>query len=110
MPARGQCDVLQKCLPVDVDVVCISYGNDWDHIASRPKRALSSIVLDEGIKELLLEDARDFMKSKKWYADRGMFLIVFPILWYLMHAFRHSFPSWISPVRGSWIRQNFHHS
>jgi len=29
-------------------------------------------VLDEGVKELLLDDARDFMKSKKWYADRGI--------------------------------------
>ncbi|KAH9022472.1 P-loop containing nucleoside triphosphate hydrolase protein [Lactarius pseudohatsudake] len=48
------------------------YGDDWNHVASRPKRPLNSIVLDEGTKELLLDDARDFMKSKKWYADRGI--------------------------------------
>lgn len=48
------------------------YSNDWNHIASRPKRPLSSIVLDDGVKELLLEDARDFLKSKQWYADRGI--------------------------------------
>jgi len=48
------------------------YGSDWSHIASRAKRPLSSIVLDDGIKELLLEDARDFLKSKQWYADRGI--------------------------------------
>lgn len=48
------------------------YGNEWSHVASRPKRSLNSIVLDEGIKELLLDDARDFMKSKQWYADRGI--------------------------------------
>ncbi|KAH9073493.1 P-loop containing nucleoside triphosphate hydrolase protein [Lactarius deliciosus] len=48
------------------------YGDDWSHVASRPKRPLNSIVLDEGTKELLLDDARDFMKSKKWYADRGI--------------------------------------
>ncbi|KAH9074688.1 P-loop containing nucleoside triphosphate hydrolase protein [Lactarius deliciosus] len=48
------------------------YGDDCNHVASRPKRPLNSIVLDEGTKELLLDDARDFMKSKKWYADRGI--------------------------------------
>lgn len=48
------------------------YGDDWSHVASRPKRPLTSIVLDDGIKELILDDARDFMKSKKWYADRGI--------------------------------------
>ncbi|KAI0305836.1 P-loop containing nucleoside triphosphate hydrolase protein [Multifurca ochricompacta] len=46
--------------------------HDWTHVASREKRSLDSIVLDDGIKELLLEDARDFLKSKQWYADRGI--------------------------------------
>jgi chaperone BCS1 len=32
--------------------------------------------LDGGIKDLLLEDARDFLKSKRWYADRGTTLIL----------------------------------
>ncbi|KAH9995436.1 P-loop containing nucleoside triphosphate hydrolase protein [Russula compacta] len=48
------------------------FSDDWNHVASRPKRSMSSIVLDEGVKELLLEDARDFLKSKQWYADRGI--------------------------------------
>ena len=64
------------------DVVCIRYGDDWSHVASRPKRPLTSIVLDEGIKELLLDDARDFMKSKKWYADRGTSLVLFSAPWF----------------------------
>ena len=51
------------------------FSDDWNHIASRAKRPFSSIVLDDGVKELLLEDARDFLKSKQWYADRGMFLM-----------------------------------
>ena len=41
---------------------------------------MNSIVLDVGIRELLLEDARDFMKSRQWYADRGTTLILFSIL------------------------------
>jgi chaperone BCS1 len=47
-------------------------SNNWRHIASRPKRPLTSIVLDPGIKDLLHDDARDFLKSKSWYAARGI--------------------------------------
>jgi chaperone BCS1 len=54
-----------------VDFAFARYGINWNHIASRAKRPFSSIVLDDGIKELILEDARDFLKSKQWYADRG---------------------------------------
>ncbi|KAH9014143.1 hypothetical protein EDB83DRAFT_277929 [Lactarius deliciosus] len=49
------------------------YGEHWNHIASRPKRPLNSIVLDEVIKELLLDDARDFMKAKNGMLN-GAFL------------------------------------
>ena len=33
---------------------------------------MSSIVLNPGVKEMLVEDARDFLRSEKWYADRGI--------------------------------------
>lgn len=33
---------------------------------------MKSIVLDAGMKELLLSDARDFLNSKNWYSDRGI--------------------------------------
>lgn len=33
---------------------------------------MRSIVLDPGVKDLLLEDARDFLRSKSWYAERGI--------------------------------------
>ncbi|KAF7985177.1 hypothetical protein HWV62_7770 [Athelia sp. TMB] len=46
--------------------------NNWRHVASRPKRPLKSIVLDPGIKDLLIDDAKDFLSSKTWYADRGI--------------------------------------
>ncbi|KND00362.1 uncharacterized protein SPPG_04686 [Spizellomyces punctatus DAOM BR117] len=47
------------------------YGN-WRRIRSRPIRHLSTIVLDEGIKELVLKDVKEFLASEKWYADRGI--------------------------------------
>ena len=33
---------------------------------------MRSIILDPGIKDLLIEDARDFIASKDWYAERGI--------------------------------------
>jgi len=48
------------------------FGGSWRHIASRPKRPLHSIVLDPGIKDLLVNDAKDFLESKSWYSARGI--------------------------------------
>ncbi|KAF8487052.1 P-loop containing nucleoside triphosphate hydrolase protein [Russula ochroleuca] len=48
-----------------------SYGS-WRYTDSRHKRPLSSIVLNPGVKEMLVSDAKDFLKSEKWYADRGI--------------------------------------
>lgn len=48
-----------------------SHGG-WRWTDSRHKRPMSSIVLNPGVKEMLLNDARDFLKSEKWYADRGI--------------------------------------
>ena len=47
-------------------------NNQWRYIASRPKRPLTSIVLDPGVKDVILDDARDFMLSKSWYTTRGI--------------------------------------
>jgi chaperone BCS1 len=66
-----------------------SHGS-WRWTDSRHKRPMSSIVLNPGVKEMLLSDTRDFLKSEKvryrnftldvtymfsssqWYADRGI--------------------------------------
>jgi len=48
-----------------------SHGS-WRWTDSRHKRPMSSIVLNPGVKEMLLNDAKDFIKSEKWYADRGI--------------------------------------
>ncbi|KAJ6573418.1 hypothetical protein DFH09DRAFT_1151815 [Mycena vulgaris] len=44
----------------------------WRWADARHKRPMGSIVLDPGVKEMLLGDARDFLGSEKWYADRGI--------------------------------------
>lgn len=48
-----------------------SHGS-WRWTDSRQKRPMSSIVLAPGVKEMLLSDTKDFLKSEKWYADRGI--------------------------------------
>ncbi|KAF8880502.1 BCS1 N terminal-domain-containing protein [Infundibulicybe gibba] len=47
-------------------------NNSWRHVACRAKRSMNSIVLDPGIKDLLLDDAKDFLRSKSWYSERGI--------------------------------------
>ncbi|KAJ3573153.1 hypothetical protein NP233_g2617 [Leucocoprinus birnbaumii] len=48
-----------------------SHGS-WRWTDSRHKRPMASIVLNPGVKEMLLEDTKDFLRSEKWYADRGI--------------------------------------
>ncbi|KAJ3996344.1 P-loop containing nucleoside triphosphate hydrolase protein [Lentinula boryana] len=48
-----------------------SHGG-WRWTDSRHKRPMSSIVLNPGVKEMLLSDTKDFLNSEKWYADRGI--------------------------------------
>lgn len=44
----------------------------WQFMTARPKRPLSSIILDPGVKERILNDARNFLACRKWYSDRGI--------------------------------------
>ncbi|KAF7297731.1 hypothetical protein MKEN_01396700 [Mycena kentingensis (nom. inval.)] len=44
----------------------------WRWADARHKRPLNTIVLEPGVKEMLLGDARDFLASEKWYSDRGV--------------------------------------
>ncbi|RXW24313.1 hypothetical protein EST38_g1531 [Candolleomyces aberdarensis] len=44
----------------------------WRWTDSRAKRPLGSIVLNPGVKETLVDDTKDFLRSEKWYMDRGI--------------------------------------
>lgn len=48
-----------------------STADNWKRVAFQEKRRRDSVVLDPGVLELVLNDARDFLNSKKWYSDRG---------------------------------------
>ncbi|KAJ7166819.1 P-loop containing nucleoside triphosphate hydrolase protein [Mycena filopes] len=49
-----------------------SSNDDWTRVASRPKRKIDSVILDPGVANLLVDDARDFLGSKAWYGARGI--------------------------------------
>ncbi|CAJ2513079.1 Uu.00g011980.m01.CDS01 [Anthostomella pinea] len=46
---------------------------DWVPLGEpRRKRPLGSVILDEGVKEGIVNDARDFLERRQWYVDRGI--------------------------------------
>lgn len=50
-----------------------SWGVEWRPFGQpRRKRPLESVVLDEGVKERIVDDVKDFLDSGKWYHDRGI--------------------------------------
>ena len=38
----------------------------------RRKRPLGSVILDEGVKEGIVDDVKDFLGRQEWYVDRGI--------------------------------------
>ncbi|KAA8646407.1 hypothetical protein EYZ11_011138 [Aspergillus tanneri] len=50
-----------------------SWGTEWRLFGQpRRKRPLESVVLDNGVKERIVKDVKDFVSSGKWYYDRGI--------------------------------------
>ncbi|THG96922.1 hypothetical protein EW026_g5002 [Hermanssonia centrifuga] len=44
----------------------------WRWNGARQKRPMSSIVLEPGVKDMILADCKDFLESEDWYAERGI--------------------------------------
>ena len=54
-------------------VVYFPYGSEWRPFGNpRRKRNVSSVILDDGLKDDLLYDIHQFLNSEKWYTDRGI--------------------------------------
>lgn len=50
-----------------------SWGAEWRLFGQpRRKRPLNSVILDEGVKERIVDDVKDFLSSGRWYYDRGI--------------------------------------
>ncbi|KAG9051333.1 hypothetical protein FS837_009600 [Tulasnella sp. UAMH 9824] len=54
----------------------VVHGTDhcgsWCQVTTKARRPLDSLILPTGVKEMLLHDARDFLRSEQWYADAGI--------------------------------------
>jgi chaperone BCS1 len=65
---------------------------------------LNSIILDDGIRDFLLEDALEFMKSRQWYSDRGASPILLSMFLHPTHSsgipFRRGYLLYGSPGSG----------
>ena len=47
---------------------------DWERCMSRPPRHMSTVVLDEAQKQMVLDDMKEYLhpRTKKWYSNRGI--------------------------------------
>ncbi|KAI0738473.1 P-loop containing nucleoside triphosphate hydrolase protein [Daedaleopsis nitida] len=52
--------------------VSSSHSDYWKLMCTQHKRPMKSIILDPGVIDLVINDAKDFLASKEWYAERGI--------------------------------------
>ncbi|CAE7058033.1 unnamed protein product [Rhizoctonia solani] len=55
-----------------VHIFLAESGGGWRWNGARQKRPMSSVVLEPGVKDMLLTDTKDFLRSEEWYAERGI--------------------------------------
>ncbi|KAL8694709.1 MAG: hypothetical protein Q9218_000720 [Villophora microphyllina] len=54
-------------------IVYTARTSSWERFGEpRRKRPLESVILDEGVKERIVADLKDFLHSESWYYDRGI--------------------------------------
>lgn len=54
-------------------IVYTARTSSWEQFGEpRRKRPLESVILDKGIKERIVADMKDFLRSERWYYDRGI--------------------------------------
>ena len=53
-------------------VIYTAWGAEWRPFGRpREKRLLESVVLDQGVKERIVDDVKSFMSRGRWYSERG---------------------------------------
>ena len=83
-------------------VVYTCWGLEWRQFGQpRRKRALSSVILDQGVKERIVSDVKDFLGSSRYYYERG-YLFQF----FLNNLVRHTLSSRILASWSSRKRKN----
>lgn len=63
---------LAQSAQVGRTVIFTAWGPEWRPFGQpRARRLLDSVVLDEGVKERVVDDVRAFMGRGRWYHERG---------------------------------------
>lgn len=64
---------LERAAQSGKTVMWASKGIEWIQFGdARRKRPLDSVILDQGIKERIVDDVKDFLGRQQWYVDRGI--------------------------------------
>lgn len=74
-------------------------GAEWRPFGfPRRRRPLSSVVLDVGVAERIVDDVKDFIGNPKWYTDRGK----------MLHDmnFNHDYNVLITTIKGTQLSYN----
>jgi chaperone BCS1 len=54
-------------------VIYTAWGTKWEEFGQpKRKRPLESVVLEEGVKERIVDDIQTFLQGRTWYLDRGI--------------------------------------
>ncbi|XP_064926792.1 mitochondrial chaperone BCS1 isoform X1 [Columba livia] len=54
-------------------IMYTAMGAEWRQFGfPRRRRPLSSVVLEEGVSERLVQDVKEFINNAKWYSERGI--------------------------------------
>ena len=65
--------VLADRLQEGKTVIYTAWGTEWKKFGEpKRKRPLDSVVLEEGVKERIVDDLKSFLDTRTWYLDRGI--------------------------------------
>lgn len=54
-------------------IMYTAMGSEWREFGHpRKRRPISSVVLDSGVSERIVDDCKDFISNPQWYSDRGI--------------------------------------
>lgn len=64
--------VYDRTRPQMITIRVLDARGSWRRIAYKARRPLANIIMEPSVRDSLLEDAREFLKSEDWYAARGL--------------------------------------
>mmetsp|Transcript_20724 Transcript_20724/g.36868 ORF Transcript_20724/g.36868 Transcript_20724/m.36868 type:complete len:952 (-) Transcript_20724:288-3143(-) len=70
--AAMQEKLVQNSEEINVFVLSNSWMGGWERALSKKARDKDTVVLDSNISEELLHDTKTFLRSQRWYAERGI--------------------------------------